>query len=63
MSKRYLPVDLHHIRRGQWLAYITDLDLVVTATNSDAAKRETRRLIEETEGEHDFEIIWAHECG
>lgn len=57
----YIPVDLQHVSRGQWRAYVPSLGLFVHGSSENDIKYGVWGEIEEATGTHDFRITWR-EC-
>ena len=54
----YIPVDITHVRRNEWTAYVTTLDDFVHESSKPRLEHEVYRRIEETQGLHSFNIVW-----
>lgn len=53
--------DLRRVKRSEWLGLITELDEFFQGTDRRSAQEEARRIIEETTGDNDPQIVW-NEC-
>lgn len=54
----YIPVDLWHVKTGEWLAHIPMYDLEVTATSKPKVEYAAYNYIEQAIGLKAFHIIW-----
>lgn len=55
---KYVIVDIMHIGKANWRAYIPLLDDFVDATSEDRVRHEAYRQIEEALGLKSFVITW-----
>lgn len=53
--------DIRRISTGLWRGYVSELDQFVTGGNRPGVQEEARRIIEETTGYKDFQVVW-NEC-
>lgn len=55
---QYVAVDITHIGKANWRAYIPLLDDFVDATSEDRARYEAYRKVEESLGLKSFTLTW-----
>lgn len=55
---RYLRADIQKVGRSEWLGFIHDLEEFFTGTTEYLARETAHRIIEETTGLNEFQIIW-----
>lgn len=53
--------DIQRINHGVWRGYVTELDQFVHGVTRHTVQGEARRIIEETTGDNDPQIVW-NEC-
>lgn len=57
-ARMWVPVDIQHVSRGEWRAYIPGYDQYVHETSKPKLEYETFRVLEEAFGLRAFSIIW-----
>lgn len=58
-ARWWIPVELHHVSRGEWLAYIPSLDAQVTGTSENSVRANVLEEIESAQGIRDFSVVWT----
>lgn len=53
--------DLSKTHFDEWMSYISELDRFVFGVDRQSAQEEARRIIVETTGDNDPQIVW-NEC-
>lgn len=53
--------DIRRISTAHWRGYVAELDQLVSSGNRPGVQEEARRIIEETTGDKDFQVVW-NEC-
>lgn len=53
--------DLQRVNRNEWLGFIGELESFFRGSDRKSAQEEARRIIEETTGDKDFQVVW-NEC-
>lgn len=56
---KWVQVEIFHVRRGEWIGYARDFDLFSYGSSREEVKREMYRLLEESQGEHTFSVIYS----
>lgn len=53
--------DLQRVKSSEWLGFITELESFFGGTDRKSAQEDARRIIVETTGDNDPQIVW-NEC-
>lgn len=55
---RYVRADIQQVNRSEWRGYIEELHILFDGQTQSEAKETAHRIIEETMGLNEFQIIW-----
>lgn len=55
---RYVRADIQQVNRSEWRGYIEEFHVFFHGVSQDETKETAHRIIEETTGLNEFQIIW-----
>lgn len=58
MSTEWLHVDIRRVNHGVWRGYVTELEEFVSGVTRHTVQQEARRVIEETAGLKEYQVVW-----